>query len=427
MFTSFLLLVLGLLAMSTKKLISCSSCKEDHPPRGGQYCVYSRAAKDLCVGLGVSETEFLLHIDLEKISSDSKLYLLNPEPETEEISQDLIRKLVSENIANREQFARQGEQMDTLVAALEKLLTAPTPQVDSASSLGEVTGKLDFAGKGNVPVTTNNTESATDRLLKLISAKVDPVKTEPVLNSNVFQKVSQLPNNPVLQKHTAATHFTPLVHGHKPRSEARDRRDDYYDDLPPRDEYRAADRRKRRLQYFDLDIHMAFDSKTTDFRTFEDILSANLSLVDSLITQGYSVSCYLKHIRFLVDKSKVYTANSLIRYDQAVRERADVLGEATMVYGDHELVHRFLGPENLKPRGKPTSSFEVKSNPRNETKKKLPVGVCWKWNFGRKCAANCSLKHICTDCFANHRSIDCSSTAGQSPSTTGLGGTANSR
>ena len=59
---------------------------------------------------------------------------------------------------------------------------------------------------------------------------------------------------------------------------------------------------------------MAFDSRSTDFRTIEDVLSDNPSLVDS--TQGYSIICYLKHIRFLVDKSKIYTAASLIRYDQ---------------------------------------------------------------------------------------------------------------
>ena len=37
----------------------------------------------------------------------------------------------------------------------------------------------------------------------------------------------------------------------------------------------------------------------------------------------------------------------------AVRERADILGESAMVY--HELVHKLLGPENLKPKTKPVT------------------------------------------------------------------------
>ena len=49
--------------------------------------------------------------------------------------------------------------------------------------------------------------------------------------------------------------------------------------------------------YFDLVPHMAFDSKSTDYRTFKEVLSANLSLVVTLLTQGFSISCYLKHMR----------------------------------------------------------------------------------------------------------------------------------
>ena len=77
-----------------------------------------------------------------------------------------------------------------------------------------------------------------------------------------------------------------------------------------------------------------------------------------------------------------------------------------MLYGDHELVHRFLGPENIKPKSKTTSS-ESKDTQKSG-KRKLPVGLCWKWNFGRKCQKeNCSLKHLCTECYGNHRSLEC--------------------
>ena len=390
---------LCILAMSTRKLISCSSCNEEHPPRGGSFCVYTREARLLCATLAVSENEFILHLDHEKIKNDSRDYLaLNDQKDIDtlptDITRDLIEKLIAENAASRESQVRQETQMNALLAGFEKLLISRSGEESHEQG----------AGAG-----VDRDSSTADRLLALLTDQDSKDKS----TAGIFRNVTKIPHDPVLQKHTTSTHFTPLVHGHRPlldRASVLDRRDEYYDDRsPPRTDYRATERRKRRLWYFDLDVHMTFDSKSTDFRTFEDVLSANLSLVDSLLTQGYSVTCYLKHIQFLVDKSKVYTSSSLIRYDQAVRERADILGENTMVYGDHELVHRFLGPENLKPRGKSVSHDSAKTNVKVENKRKLPVGLCWKWNFGKKCAnANCNLKHVCTECFGNHRNIDCS-------------------
>ena len=72
MFTNVhLVICLVVLATMSKRLISCSSCKQEHPPRGGIFCVYTREAKALCRTLGVGEEEFLLHIDIEKICVDS--------------------------------------------------------------------------------------------------------------------------------------------------------------------------------------------------------------------------------------------------------------------------------------------------------------------------------------------------------------------
>ena len=405
------------MASMAKRLISCTSCKLQHPPRGGMFCVYAREAKTLCATLGVSEEDFLLHLDLEKARADSEAYLKDNEGEVPvPITSELIQQLVADNIAQRDAITRQDKKLDSILSTFqnlsltkEKVISKPTHELSESSDILAMLSEL-LSPKSN-PTELDGASKQEEvpnsdlmaKLSELLSATVpSATKTVPI-----FSKVTQIAHDPVLQKHTAQTHFTPLVHGHRPRAADRDigRHDDYYSDRSPS---RASDRRKRRLLYFDLEPHMAFDSRTTDYRTFEDVLSANLSLVDSLSTQGYSVSCYLKHIRFLVDKSKVYTAASLVRYDQAVRERADVLGENTMMYGDHELVHRFLGPENIKPKQK-SGTFEQKdSSNKGGKRKQLPVGLCWKWNFGRKCQGPaCALKHLCTECYGNHRASEC--------------------
>ena len=405
MFTSSFWLFLVLLAIMSKKLISCSSCKQDHPPRGGIFCIYTREAKKLCSTLGVSEDEFALHIDLDKVRTDSHEYIKdNITSDLPVVSDEMVQRLIADNIAQREALARQDEKFDKFISCFEKLVVnecdSDSRDTDGASAKDPPKG-IDTGSKSVDPH-----RQLSEQLFELLNRKSQTSTN----TSPVFAKVSQIRHDPVLQKHTAETHFNPLVHGHRPRGSARDRGDDYYSDHSPSRDYRTADRKRRKLLYFDLEPHMAFDSRSTDYRTFEDVLSANLSLVDTLSTQGYSISCYLKHIRFLVDKSKIYNSSALIRYDQAVRERADVLGENTMVYGDHELVHRFLGPENLKPKSKPVSdSKSVKESERSNARRKLPVGLCWKWNFGRKCQGSaCTLKHLCTECYGAHRSADCS-------------------
>ena len=396
----------------SKKLISCTSCKHEHPPRGGMFCIYAREARNLCTTLGVSEEEFSLHIDTEKIRVDSEVYLKdNAKPDTPlVISDDLIRQLVADNISQRDIITQHDEKLDQILASFEKLAVHDIARSDLSKQTKPVEADTssDLVGK-IAELFSNTASSAISDPVDLSSKLVDLLSSSKpaTVASPVFTKVFQIRHDPVLQRHVAETHFTPLLHGDRSRLQDRGCNDASYRDQSPLFDSRSTERKRRKLFYFDLEPHMAFDSRSTDYCTFEDVLSANLSLVDTLSTQGYSVSCYLKHVRFLVDKSKVYNAAALIRYDQAVRERADVLGESTVVYGDHELVHRFLGLENIKSKTKnPTS--DSKDSHKSASKRKLPVGLCWKWNFGRKClGASCTLKHVCTDCYGSHRASDC--------------------
>ena len=46
--------------------------------------------------------------------------------------------------------------------------------------------------------------------------------------------------------------------------------------------------------------------------------------------------------------SQSSTLGAGVRYDQAAREKAELLGPSSFMYGDHELVHTFLGLDQLK-------------------------------------------------------------------------------
>ena len=77
---------------------------------------------------------------------------------------------------------------------------------------------------------------------------------------------------------------------------------------------------------------------------------ASLEKVIKMIANNVNSTTYLKHMMSIVQKSSIYTVTALLDYDKAMRDRAEHLGIDTFSYGDHELVHKFLGLENIKPR-----------------------------------------------------------------------------
>ena len=87
------------------------------------------------------------------------------------------------------------------------------------------------------------TTQPSNELAKKLSELLSGNSVDTSSNVPVFAKVTQFNHDPVLQKHTASTHFTPLVQGHRSRAADRDhgRLDDgYYDHSPPL----AAERKK---------------------------------------------------------------------------------------------------------------------------------------------------------------------------------------
>ena len=161
--------------------------------------------------------------------------------------------------------------------------------------------------------------------------------------------------------------------------------------------------KKRKCVVFDLDPHLYFDNAKN--ANIEDIVSANMSLMESLMALGIPVSQYCKHIRFLSDKSRVYMSAALVKYDKAVREKAELLGPLRFAYGDMELVHAFLGVESVKP--KPKSSLGVTHQGTGASAKKTNR-YCWRFNGQKGCKKDdCTYKHECRTCGGPHSVTVC--------------------
>ena len=89
---------------------------------------------------------------------------------------------------------------------------------------------------------------------------------------------------------------------------------------------------KRRYTAFDLEPHMAFDKIKNP--SIHDVISASMGLESSIGATGISTYSYGRHIKFLLDKIKVYDNDCLIRYDMAMRDRGELHGMDSFCYGD---------------------------------------------------------------------------------------------
>ena len=110
--------------------------------------------------------------------------------------------------------------------------------------------------------------------------------------------------------------------------------------------------KRRKCMIFDIEPHLYVDNVKS--ASIEDVISAELSILESMLALGLPIQNYAKHIRFLTDKVRIYNGSALLRYDSAVREKVEILGPSVFVYGDHELVHAHLGMDALKPKSKST-------------------------------------------------------------------------
>ena len=152
----------------------------------------------------------------------------------------------------------------------------------------------------------------------------------------------------------------------------------------------------------------------TKLVTFAGLVSALLALILAVQTAGHSVTGMLKHLRFVSDKaaSKSYMTESLITYNEDVRNLAESEGLKAFTYGNQGLINKHLGVESTlalgkktKPKGQYFSPNPSSNNSVNEPKE---ANICWFWNYRICTNRGCRRLHICNACYGtNHCQKDC--------------------
>ena len=89
--------------------------------------------------------------------------------------------------------------------------------------------------------------------------------------------------------------------------------------------------KRRKCVIFDIDPQLHVDNAKS--ATIEDIISAEMSMLESMLLVGIPVSNMIKHIRSLTDKGKVYIGSALVKYDLAIWEKAEIMGPTACVWG----------------------------------------------------------------------------------------------
>ena len=112
-------------------------------------------------------------------------------------------------------------------------------------------------------------------------------------------------------------------------------------------------REKRSSRKFELTRHLPRDERDKSF-TFENLVFCNVALAYECYRRGEDIGGLLQHIMFLSEKahSRIYTTVGLVRYDEAVREKAKERGLVAYTAADAILTSRFLGAEYTRELSK---------------------------------------------------------------------------
>lgn len=375
--------------MST--LISCSKCCKLHERPGGGYCTYYRLAVDRARAAGEPEAAYIEFLDFsEPPLPEQGLKLEDSMDTVDEVDGIDFFKLLTR------QSERWDNERDRMEAAFQAKLDTVLLRVEN---LLEAKG----ATAADIKVPYSPTNPFVSQIVG-VSAGIQP---DHRLDAQHVGGVSKMAATP--------SPLRPALAGELRKGEV-DLEKEGANIIYVREERSESDRRRRKLTVYSLTDYMVYCG-SFNTRTVDHIIEALLAMLQSRILAGTPCVNLLSHIRFLVEKRKTYTSASLMRYDQAVREKAEFRGgEAVLEYCDTELSHRFLGVENLVNKQSPSSPSKFANSkptgPRNKPGSDLAWGVCWRWNEDRPCSVKaggkCEFRHQCSACHGDHKATTCS-------------------
>lgn len=162
--------------------------------------------------------------------------------------------------------------------------------------------------------------------------------------------------------------------------------------------------------------------------TTERLWFCHGSLMLELYDYGYDIRGLLEHNVFISEKAatRAYVSNGIIKYDEAVREKARDIGPAAYSCGDMGLALRFLSTEYARSR---PSQVQNNSNQRSNSRRPGSVQnqinrdggnrqakvVCWAYNGSGCPYDHCRYPHACSRCQTpGHSQHNCRFSAGSS-------------
>lgn len=160
--------------------------------------------------------------------------------------------------------------------------------------------------------------------------------------------------------------------------------------------------------------------------TTERLWFCHGSLMLELYDYGYDIRGLLEHNVFISEKAatRAYVSNGIIKYDEAVREKARDIGPAAYSCGDMGLALRFLSTEYARSRsGQGQSNTNQRSTSRRPGSVQNPINrdggnrqakvVCWAYNGSGCPYDHCRYPHACSRCQTpGHSQHNCRVSAG---------------
>lgn len=138
------------------------------------------------------------------------------------------------------------------------------------------------------------------------------------------------------------------------------------------------------------------------------------SLMLELYDYGYDIRGLLQHNVFVAEKAatRAYVSTGIIKYDEAVREKARDLGPSAYSSGDMSLALRFLSTKYARPKtgqnqsnanggGNQRTSYRRSGNNTNQSPRdrdNRQKVVCWLYNGVGCYIDGCRYPHACSKC-----------------------------
>ena len=164
---------------------------------------------------------------------------------------------------------------------------------------------------------------------------------------------------------------------------------------------RSRDPKERKEGKYDTTKYLP--SKKDVVESYETLSRVNIKLAIDLYNDGEEMEGLLKHMLFLAEKAEVgcYAIENLVKYDSAVKVKADKEGMDVFSYGDTENINRHLGVDA-------TIGVKLTTKRKGRVKGKGGPGVCYRWNESSCDNQSCPFRHVCRRCeSATHRQPDC--------------------